>query len=515
MKTNIIIIVCGLPFTCNAASSLPQDSSKTHPNLLYIFADQYRLNALSIWGDPEFRHAIRTIGDPVYTPNLDKLAKGGIVFTQACSTAPISSPHRAMLITGMYPEKNGVEMNCYKGRTQGVLEDIECFTDVLAKTGYETAYIGKTHWQRNQPYFDTAGNYVGTTIYPGGNYVFDFDTYIPEGRGRKSNKFWFQQLNDNHFNAIAFSNIPELIGGNKDGVAYRPHRFTPEVEADIIIKYLKNKNGERDASKPFSLFWAINPPHPPYSKISHCKKNIYDKYYKDMTIEELLLRPNVQYGEGTKIKNLKQLSSTAKVYFSLIKSVDEEIGRVLNTLEAEGLANNTLVIFSADHGEMMGSHGYFGKGMGYEEALMIPFILRYPSKIKPQINDLMFGATDIMPTLLGIMGLSQYIPSTVMGRDYSKNILNREYDKINKPQSAFYYMIKEKGVRTNKYTYIVRDGDYRLFNLEQDPYQMHSIKLEEIPEKDVKFLKSELGKWLQISQDKWGKERKYPNLIIY
>lgn len=506
----------GLPFTFAVGVFTQAFGQEQRPNLVYIFADQYRLNALSLWSNPAYRNVLSTVGDPVHTPNLDRLAKQGVVFSRACSTCPLSSPHRAMLMTGMFPEKNGVDTNCFKEKKQGIPDSIVCFTDVLAASGYETAYVGKTHWHRTEPLFDKKGNYVGTTEEPGGHYTYNYDTYIPEGRGRKSNKFWFQQLRDNHFNAVAYSNRPELVGGKKDGEAYYYHRFTSEVEADVVIKYLKNREGERDSSKPFSLFWSLNPPHTPYSSVSDCREEVFNKYYKDLGSKELLLRPNVEYGEGKQAKNLERLSLEAKVYFSLVKCIDDEIGRVLNALDEEGLTDNTLVIFAADHGEMMGSHGRMAKGVIYDEALLVPFIMRYPAQLKPQINDLMIGAQDIMPTLLGMLGLADRLPDTVKGKNYSQGILTGDFGSVQKPQSSFYFMLKEKGVRTDRYSYVVqKDGNYLLFDNIKDPYQQTSLTLEEIPEKQAEFLKTELGNWLKVSEDTWAKERKFANRINY
>ncbi|UVP56593.1 sulfatase-like hydrolase/transferase [Bacteroides thetaiotaomicron] len=147
------------------------------------------------------------------------------------------------------------------------------------------------------------------------------------------------------------------MGGKKDGEPFRYRRLTLEVEADVVIGYLRNKQGQRDASKPFSLFWSLNPPHTPYHRLTDCKEEVFNQYYKDLKPEEVLLRPNVKFGEGTQVKNLEQLTLQAKIYFSLVKSVDDEIGRVLKVLDEEGLTDNTILIFTADHGEMMGSHG--------------------------------------------------------------------------------------------------------------------------------------------------------------
>ena len=519
-KANLLLMAAaamGMPSVAHAHSIETTEAKDSRPNLLYIFPDQYRMFALGIWSNPEYRNAISTMGDPVHTPNLDRLAQSGVLFTNACSTQPVSSPHRAMLMSGMYPSKNGIEKNCTVDNTEELKHDIVCFTDVLAKAGYETAYIGKTHWHNTEALFDEKGNYKGTTSLPGGSCPNRFDTYIPEGKSRHSNKFWFQQLNDSHYNALAYSNRPELVGGKKDGEVYRPKRFTTTVEADIIIDYLNNKGGVRDASKPFSLIWSINPPHPPYNRLSDCDENIFNEYYKDLSLDELLVRGNVgKNPELRKTKAGKNLPLSARFYFSLITGVDREIGRVLDALEKSGEADNTIIVFTSDHGEMMGSHGKTGKSVFYDESMLVPFILKYPGKLKHRTDDLMFGSTDIMPTMLGLMGMSDKIPSTVMGKDYSDGILTGKYKKNKKPESALYLSLLKKGVRTYKYTYVVKsDGTYELFDNVKDPYQKKSISLDSLTDKEVSFLKKSLGKWLKEACDPWVKQKLNSGLIEY
>ena len=504
---------------CSSMKKVKQEVEK-QPNLLYIFPDQYRLHALGIWSDPAYKDILSTKGDPVHTPNLDKLAKQGVLFTQVCSTHPVSSPHRAMLLSGMYPHENGVEdINCKLGRDIELHHDIECLTDVLENANYETAYIGKTHWHQTEAVFDKQGTYVGTTKKPGGHSISPYDTYIPEGKSRHGNNFWFQQLNDNHFNPITYSNRPELIEGKKDGEQYRPHQFTAKVEADVIIKYLKNEGNEREADKPFSIMWAINPPHPPYSRLSDCDTTVYNKYYKEMAADQLLVRDNVDLkaligSEGAKKK--KNILLNARIYFSLIKSVDEEIGRVLKALEETGEADNTIVVFSSDHGEMMGSHRLTGKNQIYDESFLVPFIIRYPNQLTHRVDDLMFGSVDIMPTMLGMMGLEKKIPSTVMGSDYSDGIITGEFKKNPKPTSALYLRRDLKGVRTNQYSYVVSNkGTYQLYDNIKDPYQKKSISLESLPNKTAKELKTALGQWLKEAHDGWFDKKLNENLIIY
>ena len=481
------------------------------PNLLYIFPDQYRLHAMSIWSKPGYKNALRTVGDPVHTPNLDELAKKSVLFTQAVSTYPVCSPHRAMLMSGMYPASNGVDINCKTGRKAGLYHDIECFTDVLAKNGYETAYVGKTHWERNEPLFDKQFNYVGKKTSPGGYSVNSFDTFIPRGRGRHSNKYWYQPVRDNHFNPAVYSSVPKLIAGKKDGQPYFPRKFTPLIEANAIIAYLKNKGGERDANKPFSIIWAPNPPHSPYHKIEYCEKDIYKKYYKDFPIDKLLIRKNAIFGKNAKNK---APDKCAKIYFSLVTSVDRQIGRVLKELKESGLAENTIVIFTSDHGEMMGSKGLMAKNVIYDESFLVPFMICYPGKLKHRMEDLMLSSVDIMPTMLGLMDLP--IPSTVQGVNYSKGLETGIFKDELKPKSALYIHPVRKGVRTDNYTYQVdRKGRTELYNNCSDPYQMKNLPLKAIPAKDLNFLQQELGRWLKKANDPWYKRRANKSLINY
>lgn len=509
-----ILSTLGAP-SLSAKDTLSEAPLEKKPNLLYIFPDQYRLFALGIWSDPAYKNALSTVGDPVHTPNLDKLAKQGALFTTVCSTQPVSSPHRAMLLSGMYPEKNGIKKNCTIDNTEELHQDIVCFTDVLAREGYETAYVGKTHWHRTQALFDKKGNYKGITESPGGAYQNKFDTYIPEGKSRHSNKFWYQHLNNNsHYNAIAYSNRPELIDGKGDGEAYRPKRFTTTVEADVVIKYLKNENNERDPHKPFSIIWSINPPHPPYNRLSDCDSTIYNKYYRDLSFDQLLLRDNVIKSKN--IQKQEKLKTCAQVYYSLIKSVDDEIGRVLKALEETGESDHTIIVFTSDHGEMMGSHGKMSKSVFYDESMLVPFILKYPGKIKPHVEDLMMGSADIMPTMLGLMGMGDKIPETVMGSDYSDGLLTGEYKKHSKPESALYLSRNKKGVRTCKYTYVVKeDNTYELYDNANDPYQRKKISLNDLSDQEASFLKKSLGEWLVTSCDEWASQKKCSDYIIY
>ncbi len=491
-------------------------ANKKKPNLLYVFPDQMRMHAMGFWKKLGFNKLLRTETDPVYTPNIDRLAERSVVFTQATSTHPVCSPHRAMLMSSMYPSRNGIEdLNCKSGRMQGLHYNVKYFTDVLAEAGYETGYVGKTHWNRTEPLFDKDFNYVGTRDAPGGVYANPYDTYIPPGRGRLSNKYWVQLFRDDHFDSLAYSNRPELVNGNKDGQPYRPRRFTPEVEADAIIKFLENKGGEREAGKPFSLFWAPNPPHNPYFSPADCEKDIYEKHYRDMPLEKLMYRENIKPRLASENEKFDPVKCTA-VYYSLITGVDRQLGRILQALEKSGEADNTIVVFTADHGEMMGSHGVMGKNYYEDESFLVPFLISYPKTIKPRADDLLLGSVDIMPSMLGLLGLGSRIPETAEGVNYSQGIATGDYSKCPKPKSALYLNMSRKGVRTDRYNYVVhKDGKADVVDIVKDPYQLKKLPPNAIPAADLKMLKKELGIRLALAGDQWAKERKFPAAITY
>jgi arylsulfatase A-like enzyme len=472
------------------------------PNILFIQPDQFRIQSLGCWSHPEFRDALKTVSDPVQTPALDRLAKESLVFNRATATASVCSPSRAMLMSGAYPSRNGVVGNCEIGTKDGMHDDLSCYTDVLAAAGYETASVGKAHWERTLPLFDKQGNYVGTETPPGGNYVNAFDTYIPPGKGRHGNKLWFQIIKDQHFDPLAFSSDPRLIGGKKDGEAYQTHGFSTVTEADVAIEYLQNKLGQRDTSKPFSILWNTIPPHSPYGSVSDCEQDLFDKYYKDMPVSTLLNRPNLEPEKAALVKkgNPGNLDMAARVYFSLVSSVDRQVGRVLQALEDSGEADNTIVIFTSDHGEMMGSHGLYAKSQIFNEAFLVPLMIRFPKKLRPRVEDLMIGKVDMMPTILGLLGLEHMIPNTVQGVDYSALLMAQKESVDAKP----------------KYTYgIDRDGNTQLYDNVADPYQMKNLGLSAIDPADLKTLKTEVGTWLKVANDEWYVSRKHADLIIY
>lgn len=483
-----------LTLTLVGAPAVASDS----PNVIFIFPDQYRLYSLGFWSQADNAKYLQGKPDPVATPQLDKLANEGIVFSRAVSNYPLCSPYRGMLLSGMYPDKNGLTQNCRSDRTVQLRLDADCITDVFSRAGYEVAYFGKCHWHRTEPLFDAQGNYVGTTDPPGGRVMNAYDTYVPPGRSRHSIDYFFQAAKDAHFDPRCYSNDPDAVGGRKDGELYRPKRFSSEVEAELIVDYLSNTRNQRDEERPFFLMWALNPPHNPWNEQSTYME-FYPQYAEQR--EHLLTRGNADARKG----------AYAPYYFANVSAVDHFIGQVLARLEELDLADNTIVVFSADHGEMLGSHGKAGKNVPEAESFSIPFIVRWSGKLKPRVEEMIFSVPDVMPTLLGLAGLGDRIPESVQGANYSELLVAPYSNATERPASALYFGEKSRGLYTGKYTFVVtaengRASEAYCYDNEADPYQLSRLSMEQLPPATVKRLKVELARRLRETEDSWAQK---------
>jgi len=494
-----------------------------HPNILFLFTDQHRKSALGFWSRPEYRDGLLGESDPVHTPNLDRLAEESIVVSNAYSSYPVCSPFRAMLFSGRYPENNGVWQNCAPGRRDELRSDISTFTDILSDSGYSVGYVGKWHLERPEADFDRDGNYIGDDpSYEGERYFPDgshddntvcWDTLIPRGRQRKMDYLYAYNTWD-IFRAEAdmpLQKRPHYWDKNQNRVTAPEGVWSPDFETDLAIDFLKNEKGERNAEAPFALFVSYNPPHSPYTSRADTDIEAYDQHYSREQIPQatdLLKRKNVT------LENEKFLEQ-ARVYFSHVTGIDRCIGRILDALTPEQ-AENTVVIFTADHGEMLGSHGLMAKNVPYEEATAIPFLIRYPGKLAHRCEPLFLSGADILPTVLSLAEIE--IPDEIEGKDYA---LILQTGVGERPGTALFTQVKRKGVRSEKYLLTITyesDTQYQdamVFDLENDPYQLLPLTPEDIPAQDLLYLRQELGAHLKHSSDPWYKKRLYAEFILY
>lgn len=479
-KLSRVLFLALIIFSCKNKTPVKIEAPK--PNLLFIFTDQYRQASLGFLNE-----------DPVYTPNIDKLAKEGVFFSEAVANNPLCSPYRAMLMTGRYSLSTGVVENCNSQRTKFgnyLKKDEICISDVLVANGYSAGYVGKWHLDGPEP------------TPPDVKRVWD--TWCPPDR-RHGFSFWYAYGTHNRHNDPYYWTTD---GGEEDKVY--PKQWSAEHEANVVINYLENNDNQRKTDASFVLFWSINPPHTPFKQVPER----YKKRYEGLDYKEVLNRPNVQFTDNHDLKRgdhgVEARLKEAKDYFASVNGVDDQIGRIIKTLKAKGLYENTIIVFSADHGEMLGSQGLMHKNVWFHEAYRIPLIIHYPKKVKPKKEDLLISVPDYMPTLLGLMELEDEIPDVVEGINYSNVFFNKE---VKRPEKQLYFGGKSfaskgdaRGFRTKDYTYAVVKHErgekfHYLYHDAEDPYQMKNIWGED-PALDAKMDK-ELANLLTSMNDFW------------
>ena len=514
MKHSLNLMISGVGLLTLAGCKAQQSEQAPQPNVIYVFPDQYRNHAMEFWGQEGFREHVNFRNDPVRTPRLNDFARESVVLTSAQSNCPLSSPHRGILLTGMYPNKSGVPLNCNSNRPISSLrEDVECVSDVFSKAGYDCAYFGKLHADcptPNDP--DNPGNYVEERV-PA------WDAYTPKERRHGFNYWYSYGTFDVHKNPHYW---------DTEGRRHDPKEWSPLHEAKMVVSYLKNEGNVRDTKKPFFIMVGMNPPHSPYRSLDDCMEEDFN-LYKDIPLDSLLVRPNAD----AKMDK----AASAPYYFASVTGVDRAFGQILDALKELGLDKNTIVVFSSDHGETMCSQGTDDpKNSPYAESMNVPFLVRYPGKLTPRVDDLMMSSPDIMPTLLGLAGLADAIPATVQGRNYAPLFFDEKADIV-RPTGALYiqnmdgekdaegkvqtYFPSARGFKSAKYTlalYIDRK-DHKLtgsllFDDENDPYQLNNLPLEEHPEV-VKELCAEMGKVLKEIEDPWYLEGILKDMIPY
>lgn len=461
-------------FTNTAANAQKKHSS---PNLVFIMADQYRGDAMGCIGK-----------EPVKTPHLDRLAAEGVNFTNAISSYPVSSPARAMLMTGMYPIHNKVVGNCNSETAPYGVElpqDARCWSDVLKDQGYQTGYIGKWHLDSPyKPYVDTYNNRGKVA----------WNEWCPPERRHGFDHWIAYGTYDNHLKPMYWNTTAP-----RDSFYY-VNQWGPAYEADRAIEYIGK---QKENKKPFALVVSMNPPHTGYELVP----DRYKEMYKDLDVEALCKnRPDIP-AKGTEMGDY--FRNNIRNYYACITGVDENVGRIVQALKENGLFDNTIVVFTSDHGICMGAHSSAGKDIYYEESMRVPMILSWPDRIKPRKDDkLMIAFADLYPSLLSLMGFEKEIPETVQTFDLSKEIRTGKTEiEITQP----YYFVRfdnhgtgYRGLRTDRYTYVVHATDGKidetiLFDRIEDPYQMQNIASRH-PERVASFGK-QLKEWLTKTND--------------
>ncbi len=438
-------------------------------------------NILFVFADQLRYSALGSSGNRVVrTPDLDRLASEGLIFDNAFANHPLCSPYRANIMTGKYGFANGVPDNEY------VLWDNQVtLPQTLKAAGYGTAFIGKWH--------------LGTGPYtPQMRYGFDY--------------MFASNCPNRHYGAVHYRNEAGPIKSDK---------FTPEEETDDAIKFIEEHvKAHRDS--PFALVMSWEPPHWPYEQ--------YPKEFDTYDPAKVDLPPNVpvQMAEFAR-REIAQ-------YYGNVSSLDAQMGRLMEALTRLGIADDTIVCFSSDHGDHLSSHGYgkpsdkwmhptmrASKATPFEESVHLPFILRYPRAVKGgRRTAAMFGTVDIMPTLLTLCGVA--IPQGVQGHNLAHVVTGKDGES---PDSVYLMNMGTgwpdrprwvglwRGVRTDRWVYArwwhnQDEHEPILFDHQNDPYEMNNLagnpKFAEVQQQ----MESRLKKWMADTGDPFDTGRREP-----
>ncbi len=440
---------------------------KQKPNLVYVFADQLRYDVLGYMGDGK-----------AITPHIDKLASEGVYFTNSVSVSPVCAPYRASLFTGKYSSSTGMVVNEIR-----MNPNHKTIAHVLQDGGYETGYIGKWHlW--------------GAAA---GGHHDDKNSFTPQGTGRLGfDGVWKSYgFHHNNYNSYYYENEPQKI-------YYGEGVFEPEAQFDMAIDFLKES---ARSEKPFALFLSVGIPHDPWDK-----ENVPEVYYNmfkdvEFPLPETMSDYPDQYMDRNRDPEKwldywkPNMSEFKRVYYAMNAALDTYMGRLTSALEVQGLADNTILVFTSDHGEMFGENSRVYKMTFYEKAARIPLIIRWPKKIKSGRSlDACINTPDIMPTLLGMMDLP--VPAEVEGLDMSELVLTGDG-----PEPAYAFMqgmghtylwldgFEWRAVRDKQYTYAryLKDGKELLFDNVNDPLQSANLADNQEYAEKLKELRSQMA----------------------
>ena len=460
----VLIAVIAAVFTTQVGYS--QDNSGRLPNILFIIVDDMRWDQLASTGHPFAR-----------TPNLDRLAREGVMFRNAFVGTPLCSPSRASFLTGQYPHSHWIINNDRNGLSK-ISHKLVTFPQVLRKAGYETAFIGKWHMgddDTRRPGFDHwisfrgQGLFIDPVVNVNGQRE-QYAGYMTDLLNRWAEEFVERKHTRPFLLYLSHKAAHKpFLPAERHANLYADEKFTPPSSADDDL-----------TGKP-SLTRKVAP--------------VDIKRIPGATVEPAEPR----YGRGNSRQELflDQLRCLA--------SVDEGVGMLLRSLERSGQLDNTLIIFTSDNGVLLGEHGLFmNKRVPYDEALRIPLIMRYPKLIKAGSERAQLVLSiDIAPTLYELAGTGSRI--TIHGKSLLPVLLNPEA-KVRSEFLAEYFFEKVaprfaewQAVRSDRWkfiNYLDLDGMDELYDLRDDPYEMNNLMSSPEHETTARKLKQDLERLL-------------------
>jgi arylsulfatase A-like enzyme len=417
--------------------------------VIFIMTDDQRQDSMSAYGNSILE-----------TPNMDRIGAGGIRFTEAFVTNSLCAPSRASFLTGLYSHEHGIISNgdgpqFYNG--PGLREDQPTFVHLLQKAGYHTGLAGKWHLKSRPSGFDQ------WVIFP-----------------------WQGEYDD-----------PEMIA---NGVSLRMRGHADDVVGDQAIEFLRNRPKDR----PFCLLYQFKSPHRTWKPAERFAKAFEDVEIPiprtlddrlegrpeavrkaEMALAEMPdYRDRVPASLPAQERARRNLEIMVKDYYRVLLSVDENVGRVLDLLDREKLAENTIVVYTSDNGFFLGEHGLYDKRLMYEPSIRVPLLIRFPARIKPGQVDRshMVLNVDVAPTLLQLCGSS--VPPALQGRSlqplfsganppWREDFLYEYYE-----YPAGHCVRKHRGIRTERWKLIhfwEQPQEWELYDLKTDPDETRNL----------------------------------------
>ena len=477
--------------SCIAATAQAQQKAAAatqRPNIVYIMCDDHAFQCISAYGSP--------ISKLAPTPNIDRIAQRGMRFDRAFVENSLSTPSRACLMTGLYSNQNG-----QRQLGEGIDTTRTFFTEQLQQAGYQTAVVGKWHMgcdpkgfdyyhiyndqgQYYNPQYrgtDTDGKYI---VEEGYSTDLTTDHALSFIEHRDTNKPFCLLLHHKapHRNWLANTKY----FGMYDNVTFpMPETFYDDYETrgsavrTQKMSVTKDMRWEQDFKVPEMLDTANADSWDSYlslmnevNRMNPEQRIAWGKYYFPRNRRLLEARLTGKELDEWKYQNY------IRDYMSVIKSVDESVGRVLDYLDSHGLTDNTIIVYTSDQGFYMGEHGWFDKRFMYEESLRTPLLIAYPGHIQPgTVCNKLVQNIDYAPTFLDLAGISK--PKELPGRSLTP--LFKAGDKVKVWRSSIYYhyydyptyhmVRKHDGVRTDRYKLIHFYGAGGLDAVKENKYQ--------------------------------------------
>ncbi len=426
------------------------------PNIVFFFSDEHRRCSLPFTDAPE-----------VHAPSMTRLAEEGAQFPNCCSTSPVCTPYRGILLTGQWPHQNGYVSNHWtKEGVERLGKEVPTIAKMFKAGGYHTGYVGKWHL-------------MNQTCKEAGFDVFQHWLY--------GDDHWHTEVRD----ANADEPFHTEEGYNATGMTHQALAFMEDA---------KNQD------KPFLLMLSVNPPHYRWDDAPEECLDLYPD-------EELRFRKNADESvkSGENRRNYRH-------YLAHISAVDRELGRVMDYLDREGLAEETVLVYTSDHGSSFGSNGHYNKCNPYEESANVPFLVRWPGRVPEGASfDHNLGTMDLVPTLCGLAGIEPGTDCT--GFDFSGvmqggdgpdpetqlilfNSFPRNYFASQKLGHLSHEVCPHRTVRSKRYTYSVNgEGEWLLFDRQTDPLQQNNLIHDPAYAETKKHLAEQLEKWLAVAED--------------